>query len=291
MDQEQLKQRWWETAYNFAQAVTSQNGEAVSALSVPESDVDLTYRIFGFAPLIFLIKGHLNHQALTAARAAWNKETGEDVRIELRWIDEGGQPAEDGPVTFFLEWMQPGWRVKWIHPVGISTPLEVADAREMFEDGKGDKYAIGLIAGTIQMKCDGPEELDEVEQVFVAGLQEHRFGLSEILTAVRLWRDFRAQAEPGYRKPEGYAAAIEYIVRLLGFYEGTQAQAGREYGVSKSTISRNYREIRDELDIIQFDSRYSLTEELMPELMAIAHERGEEAPPQIPLGFGRGQLL
>ncbi|MFQ5855204.1 MAG: hypothetical protein ACE5LU_06130 [Anaerolineae bacterium] len=289
MDQEQLMQRWWETAYDFAQAVTSQNGEAVSALSVPESDVDLIYRIFGFAPLVFLMKGHVNFQVLTASRAAWNKETGENVRIELLWTDERGRPAQDGQVTFHLKWMRPGWRVALIHPVEIGAPLTVDDAREMYAAEQGDSYAIGLVAGTIQVQRDGPEELDEVEERLVAGMQERRFGLPEILTAVRLWRDFHAQTRPSYRSPAGYASAVEYIVRLLGLYEGSQAQAGEDYGVSKSTVSRNYREIRDALNIVQFDPRYGLIEDPMPDLAAAHGEMGEGAPPAIPLGFGRGQ--
>ncbi len=110
MDREQLMRRWWETAYEFAEAVITENQAAVSAMTVPDSEVDLTYRIFGFAPLIFLMKGHLKHPALTASRAAWNRETGEDVRIEVSWINEQGQPARDGQVTFHLQWMQPGFQ-------------------------------------------------------------------------------------------------------------------------------------------------------------------------------------
>lgn len=287
MDREQLMRRWWETAYAFVQAVTSQNGEVLSSLSVPDSEVDLAYRIFGFAPLFILMKGHLSHQGLTAARAAWSKETGENVRIELLWLDEQGQPAPDGQVTFHLQWMQPGWRVSQIRPVGLGTPLDVDDAREMVEAGAGDESAIGLVAGTVQVQRDGPEPLDGVEERFVAGMQEHRFGLSEILTAVRLWRDFRAQAQPTYRNPAGYAAAVEYVICLLGLYEGSLAQAGEFYGVSKSTVSRNYREIRDRLKLVQFDPRYELVEGLSPEPAAIGGGRADNRSPAMPLGFGR----
>ncbi|RME46051.1 MAG: hypothetical protein D6791_09250 [Chloroflexi bacterium] len=289
MDREQLMRRWWETAYEFAEAVITENQAAVSAMTVPDSEVDLTYRIFGFAPLIFLMKGHLKHPALTASRAAWNRETGEDVRIEVSWINEQGQPARDGQVTFHLQWMQPGWRVAQIRPAGLTTPMGVDDAREMFEAQEGDRYAVGLVAGTVQVKRDGPEELDAVEDCLVAGMQERRFGLSEILTAVRLWRDFRGRARPIYRRPEGYAAAVEYIVRLLGLYEGSLALASEQYGVSKSTVSRNYREIRDELNIVQFDPRYGLLEGYESDVGAIPGEIGDGALPAVPLGFGRAQ--
>lgn len=287
MDREQLMQRWWETAYNFAQAVTTHNGEAVAALSVPGSEVDLTYRIFGFVPLALLMKAHLRHQILTASRAAWNKQTGEDVRIEMLWIDERGQPAPDSQITFHLEWMQPGWRVSRIRPAGLATPLDIDDAREMVEEEVGDESALGLVAGTVQVQRDGPEVLDAVEERLVDGMQEHRFGLSEILTAVRLWRDFRAQAQPTYRKPEGYAAAVEYTIRLLGLYEGSQAQAGEYYGVSAATVARNFREIRDELKLVQFDPRYELIESPVPDELAMLEQMDEDGPPAIPLGFGR----
>jgi len=134
------------------------------------------------------------------------------------------------------------------------------------------------VAGTVQIQRDGPNPSDSVEERFVAGMQEHRFGLSEILTAVRLWRDFRAQAQPTYRNPGGYAAAVEYVICLLGLYEGSLALAGDFYGVSKSTVSRNYRKIRDRLKLVQFDPRYELVEDLSQEPAAMGGERGKPPP-------------
>ena len=89
------------------------------------------------------------------------------------------------------------------------------------------------------------------------GMEDSEFGVPEIVRAVRMWREFRERADPTYRRPEVYAAAVEYIMVLFGFYGDSQASIAERYGASPSSVSSRWREI-------------------------------EGIPPTVPLGTGRG---
>src|SRR5690625_645572 len=55
---------------------------------------------------------------------------------------------------------------------------------------------------------------------------------------------------PYVQKPESYAAALEYFIQkeVIGNEHITQGQMAKEYGVSNSTISTNYRRFLYEFD-------------------------------------------
>ena len=119
-------------------------------------------------------------------------------------------------------------------------------------------------------------------------MEDSEFGVPEIVRAMRTWREFREGAHPTYRRPEVYAAAVEYIMVLFGFYGDSQASIAERYGVSPSSESSRWREIEDILGLSQFDSRYSVHEDPGVRLEAMLRTRGEEPPPAVPLGTGRG---
>ncbi len=287
MDREEVMQVWWETAYGFIIAMMSQNAEGLARLLAPGSDIELAYGIFGFTPLVFLTKAHLGFDGVMASRAAWETATGKRPRIEVTWVDQARQTITAEHVTFHLTGGPKEWQVTWVEPTSLDEPLTVEAARALYQDQQGDPYALGLLAGALQLPREGPEPLDAVETLFVEGMQERGFALQEILNAVRVWRDFVRQATPRYRKPEGYAAAVEYIMVLLGFYEDSQTELAAAYGVSENTISRNYRAIRDELDIVQYDRRYSVIEHPSAAWEAVYRQLGLPGPAQLPLGTGR----
>jgi len=89
-------QAWWETVYGFAVAVMNQDADVLRVYMAPNSDIELTYRIFGFAPLVFLMKGHLGFDGLTASRAAWEQPTGRRPRIEVVWVDQRSRIVRSG---------------------------------------------------------------------------------------------------------------------------------------------------------------------------------------------------
>ena len=85
-----------------------------------------------------------------------------------------------------------------------------------------------------------------------------------------------------------YAAAVEYVMTLFGFYGDSQVEIAERYGVSPSSISSKWHEIERALSLSQFDRRYSVHEDPGAGLETMLRQQGMEPPPPLPLGVGRG---
>ena len=197
--------------------------------------------------------------------------------------------------TVKMQRHESAWRVNDVNPAPIDKPISVSRAQEVLrqavEEGRGREplwFPLGVLTGAFQVKRLGHEPLDDVERLFVAGMEDSEFGVPEIVRAVRMWREFRERANPIFRRPEVYAAAVEYIMVLFGFYGDSQASIAERYGVSPSSVSSRWREIEGILGLSQFDSRYSVHEDPGAGLEAMLRARGEDLPSAVPLGTGRG---
>lgn len=61
-------------------------------------------------------------------------------------------------------------------------------------------------------------------------------------TVVEVWGHYVDAANPSIKKPEAFAAALDYLMGTLdGNRQLTQAEISKQYGVSSSTVSKNYR--------------------------------------------------
>ncbi|MEC3640351.1 helix-turn-helix domain-containing protein [Bacillus halotolerans] len=73
---------------------------------------------------------------------------------------------------------------------------------------------------------------------------------NELIPAViDIWKSFCEKKSPVIRKPEAFAAAVEYYVNAISLNGTTvsQAKLAKKYGVSASTISSRYKEIESTL--------------------------------------------
>ncbi|HID88079.1 MAG TPA: hypothetical protein EYP55_12030 [Anaerolineae bacterium] len=286
-----LVQEIWAATQAFMEAVQTEDAQAIGDLLVPRSEAGLAYGLFGFGPLGILLGLHLGYPGYALVRLG---QKGENIALaEIGWLtgEEEGEPIIDTDLLSTITWRRyrRKWRVEAINPAPMDNPLTLPVAREMLDelDEEDDWLPYALLAGAVQFQRVGPEELDDVETLFVEGMQERMFGLQEIVIAVRLWRDFKRRASPTYRKPEVYAAAVEYIMILLGFYKGSQTGVGKDYGVSAATVASKYKEIEQRLGIYQYDERYSIHEDPSAPFRAMWKELGVKGPPKIPLGAGR----
>jgi hypothetical protein len=285
----------------FVQALKEQNERAIGRLLLPDSEADWYSRLFGMGPLIFLMYMHLECDEFVLPRFA--RRGRRQVLVEVGWVtgvDRQGRAVYDPRrvSTVTVQVQGESWLVADLNPSRFDRPISVAGAQELLqrvvEEGRaGDPlwFPAGVLTGAFQLKRLGQEPLDEVEEAFVKGMEESSFGVPEIVRAVRLWREFKEKAGPTYRRPEVYAAAVEYIMVLFGFYGDSQTAIGERYGVSPASISVRWREIENVLELSQFDSRYSIHEDPGAGLEAMLRQRGEEPPPAIPLGTGRGAGL
>lgn len=69
--------------------------------------------------------------------------------------------------------------------------------------------------------------------------------LDELMSIVMLWNDFSSQKQPKYRKPGGYAGALEYFVMNVRRQWVTQTELADKHGVSTGTLSRCYGNLLD----------------------------------------------
>ena len=85
------------------------------------------------------------------------------------------------------------------------------------------------------------------------------FSQAQVDRGLTLWLDFARQARMRGQHPEAYAAAIEYAMAMVNASRGvTRAVVGRRYGVTPSSISSRYAEIRSTLGLTPADPRYSV---------------------------------
>jgi hypothetical protein len=282
----------------LVRALRDQDESTTVLLLMPESEADWAFRLFGMGPLIFLLYMHLQCEKFVLPRFA--RRGAQEVLVEVGWVtgeDEEGRAMYDPRRVSTLTMRRLGndWRVCDVNPGLLDNQISVSRAQELLgqvlREGRGREplwFPLGVLTGAVQLKRLGREPLDEVESLFVSGMESSDFGVPEIVRAVRLWREFKQTTDPSYQRPEVYAAAVEYIMVLFGFYGDSQASIGERYSVSPSSISSRWREIEAALGLSQFDARYSIHQDPGIGLERMLRQRGEQPPPQLPLGTGRG---
>ena len=271
---------------------------AVARLLLPESEAEWAFRLFGMGPLLFLLFIHLEGEEFVMPRFAGRGPR--EVLAEVGWVtgvDEEGRPKYDPRrvSTVKLQRYEGNWRISNVSPGPLDREISVAEAQEALaravQEGHGAEplgFPWGVLTGALQLKRLGREPLDQVERLFVEGMDHSEFGVPEIIRAVRLWRQFKERASPTYRRPEVYAAAVEYVMTLFGFYGDSQVQIAERYGVSPASVSSKWHEIERTLSLSQFDPRYSVHEDPRAGLEAMLRRLGMDVPPPVPLGTGRG---
>lgn len=97
-----------------------------------------------------------------------------------------------------------------------------------------------------------------VRAAFESRMQEGGFSRAEVDCARLLWADFHRDRSVRLKKPEVFAAAVEYAVAVVQGRSGaTQASIARRYGVAATSLSQRFGQIRDALDLEPGDPRYA----------------------------------
>ncbi|MGC2839368.1 helix-turn-helix domain-containing protein [Bacillus subtilis] len=97
------------------------------------------------------------------------------------------------------------------------------------------------------------EWANDLEKETAAAIEEGMSGEeypTELIPAViDIWKTFCEKKSPAIRKPEAFAAAVEYYVNAISLNGASvsQAKLAKKYGVSASTISSRYKEIESTL--------------------------------------------
>lgn len=89
------------------------------------------------------------------------------------------------------------------------------------------------------------EKEKETAEMVKQGMHEEGYPQSLIEGVQALWNAYCAEHSPSIRKPEAFAAALEYSVKLLskGEFSPSQTKLAKKYGVGASTLSNRYKEM------------------------------------------------
>lgn len=103
------------------------------------------------------------------------------------------------------------------------------------------------------------EGMDEVETIVTREMTQKKLPLEVVGAAVQMWLEYRiclGRRPLVIRKPETWAAALDYTVRKVNFQELTQREIAETYGVSPSTVRAYHNDLIQTLDIMPCDYRY-----------------------------------
>lgn len=105
---------------------------------------------------------------------------------------------------------------------------------------------VGL--GIAESEWDNPL-YEKVAQLFAEHMKDKDHDDEVISNGITLWKQYCTNVNPSFKKSETYAAALDLLVqqKILNNSSITQGQLAKEYGVSPSTISSNFRKLVDSL--------------------------------------------
>ncbi|MCX7683596.1 MAG: tetratricopeptide repeat protein [Anaerolineae bacterium] len=141
-------------------------------------------------------------------------------------------------------------------------------ARAYARNGDFDQ-ARQALAGFIRLRPDSPlaerfqtlfgTGMDGVERLLTDKMTRAGIPIEEIGAAIRAWLEYRIAVggEPlVVRKPETWAAAIDYMVRKVNLRPVTRKEIAELYGVSEGAVKERHLELVRTLDVIPCDYRY-----------------------------------
>lgn len=101
-------------------------------------------------------------------------------------------------------------------------------------------------------------KIEAVVEALERGMRDSGYSPDQVDRARHLWSDYAEGRRVRVRKPEAYAAALEYAMALILRRRGvTQAKIARRYGIAPGTLSSRYHAIREALALEPGDPRYA----------------------------------
>ncbi len=141
-------------------------------------------------------------------------------------------------------------------------------ARALSRAGDFDQ-ALRALAEFLRLEPDSPiaerferlfaRGLDEVETILTEKMTNSGMPMDEIGAAMQMWLEYRIALgrEPlNTRKPEAWAAALDYAVRKVNLRKVTLKEIAALYGTSDRTIRERFEQLVATLDVMPCDYRY-----------------------------------
>ncbi|MBN1483244.1 MAG: hypothetical protein JXA37_00855 [Chloroflexia bacterium] len=246
-EQENDLEQIWRTVQEFVRGLQRQD-PTIRRWLAPNSVAELWFDLYGEAALLIQLKDYLGRKRIVLVRetAPPDQERQRGRLIEIAWVDPQGQGyGPEDLVTLHLEHQRSGWRVADLWPGALDARLSLVGVHEAVEE-RGEKAPLALrwLAGQVDLPLEGCGELEDVEALFLLGMYTRGYCPGELVQALGLWRDFRHQVQPGYRKAAILAAAVEQISSQIGEYGDSLQEIADFYGVAPRSVGARSREIR-----------------------------------------------
>ncbi len=141
-------------------------------------------------------------------------------------------------------------------------------ARALARSGDFDQ-ALRALASFMQLEPDSPLT-DRFEQLFASGMDDVELLLTEKMTAtgmpikeigaaIQMWLEYRIALgrEPLIiRKPETWAAALDYTARKVNLRPTKRKKIADLYGISEKALQDRQNDLMHTLDVMPCDYRY-----------------------------------
>jgi hypothetical protein len=101
--------------------------------------------------------------------------------------------------------------------------------------------------------------MDEVETLITEKMTRKGVPLDEIGAAIQMWLEYRialGRSPLSIRKPQSWAAALDYTVHKVNFRDAVLRELSESYGVDESSIRSHHKDLVETLDIMPCDYRY-----------------------------------
>ena len=141
-------------------------------------------------------------------------------------------------------------------------------ARALVRSGDFDQ-ALRALANFIRLRPESPlvgrfqqlfaSGMDEIEQVLTDKMSQVGIPIEEIGAAIQMWLEYRIALGSKsliIRKPETWAAAVDYTVRKVNLRPVTRREIAALYGVSEGAVRDRQNNLMDILDVMPCDYRY-----------------------------------
>lgn len=146
-------------------------------------------------------------------------------------------------------------------------------ARALARSGDFDQ-ALRALANFIRLQPDSPlthrfqplfaSGMDAVELLLTEKMTTAGVSIEEVGAAIQIWLEYRIALgrEPLIvRKPETWAAALDYTVRKVNLRPVRRGEIAAFYGVSDSAVRDHHNDLVRMLDVMPCDYRYFVGEE------------------------------
>jgi len=101
--------------------------------------------------------------------------------------------------------------------------------------------------------------LDDVEKTLIEKMRAAKMELGEIGAAIQMWLEYRiaiGRRPLTIRKPQTWAAALDYTVRKVNFHHVVRRELAAFYGISDSALRARHEDLVNTLDVMPADYRY-----------------------------------